>query len=951
MVTRRWGTPPMAPAGAAPAARRAKPPTGYAAKTKTAPAIDGRLNDEVWAGAPILRLARTLDGAGRPAQPTEVRLLRDDKALYVAVRCTEPQTDRVRASRGSHDGPIWSDDSIEIFLGVGGVYYHFGVNAAGSTYDGKAKDSTWNVGRGFVAAAVRGKGRWILELSIPLAPMVGEGDLPTEWTANFCRNRYVTGRMQEAAWSPTFSGNSHLPERFGRLLFRDPPKETPGKPVKKGAVQVLPAAEGEGVIRFDLSALPRNARIYRADLRITRTAAVNGQHDEALVNIEVHPLFVPFASGGKAAAAGKPLAIRGPWFDCLDATDAVRQWASGKPNGGFFVKACPFLDAPATCLDIAYEGEPEKVPPPVTDVKAFHRAGQTFLTWKEIRDPVGRDEINWGALKRILGDLDLKGLLRYCVYRSDRPITAESLPRAERIATVRPCSAWNLNGRSVERGIDWHLANRYALVHGHWNPFCRATQDGEFGRDCPMDRLVIRDGAAPLLRATGLYVHTVAAGGRAYYAVLTRLDGVQNTVEISARNTAGPVTEAPGEPEPVLQRTLPKQPYWNYREKRLHYVRWAAPPYVNLPSEYYNWAVAVPLVKLADKHPLELSLHRDDRSYWRTQYRVERDSVVVSPHDFPFPTWWYGYHEAYGTLRSFRQGAIHPYTERRVLWFLDWVARKWPVDRSRILVTSVHRVAGGPGPGGRGGGCSGALHLGFRHPGVFNMVLPGKAVCCDYSAAPHGTMQALWGKVAWGLKTDAGRNVWDELDLVKVVRAYPPARELPLVTLTGRAVPRRLSAFVGALLEKGHAAMLFFDEWGGPKLLPVSASGTWPGNMIRLDARQGRLMPTFGRSQAGAFSRGEVRYTRLNLGYRWNGDDVVDKPDRAEVTIWRTGPRAGPATDVTLRRMRRFRVSPGQKLAWTLGERSGTTTADEFGLITIPATIPEKPTRLIVTRK
>ena len=85
---------------------------------------------------------------------------------------------------------------------------------------------------------------------------------------------------------------------------------------------------------------------------------------------------------------------------------------------------------------------------------------------------------------------------------------------------------------------------------------------------------------------------------------------------------------------------FPPKPYFNYKERRFHFVRWVAPPYCNLPSQYYNWSVAWPekLYLAVDKilreeaaaeagstraplpkSPVELSLHRDGRSYYRTQ--------------------------------------------------------------------------------------------------------------------------------------------------------------------------------------------------------------------------------------------------------------------------------------------------------------------------------------------
>ena len=111
-------------------------------------------------------------------------------------------------------------------------------------------------------------------------------------------------------------------------------------------------------------------------------------------------------------------------------------------------------------------------------------------------------------------------------------------------------------------------------------------------------------------------------------------------------------------------------------------------------------------------------------------------------------------------------------------------------------------------------------------------------------------------------------------------------------------------------------------------------------------------MPTFGRLKAGSFRGGAAKYTRLNLGYRFGTDDVVDIPARAEVTIWRSGRRASPTTDVTLRRTRAFKVTPGTACAWKFGDKAGKVTADKNGLVTIAnVPIPTSPTRLIVSKQ
>lgn len=947
VVTFRLGT------GLSPTQRGGRLPQAWVVRVDAAPKLDGRLDEPPWSATQPVVLGK-LESDAETSPRTEARLVHTEEVLYVGVEMAEPDINRLKRTVHQTDGPAYRDDSIELFLSPDPSrgYFQVIVSATGAIFDRRDRDDpgAWDSGaRASTAVEARG---WSLEVAIPMAALgVGE-ELPTRWRANIYRNRQAGPEGALQAWSPTFSSDYDVPARFGQLLFTSGPPRAGDKSRTDlpCGIAVEDLGDGGAVLLFDVSAIPRGARVHRARLLCQR-GPHDGGSDDSLRDIEIYPLRGPYKKGRAPAHTGQPLALVSPWYRSFEMTEPLRPWVAGRGPPGLYVKVFPGWRKHATYLDVMVEGEPTDVPPPASGVQVFHRAGQTFITWREIDDPVGSDQITWGSLKTILDDLDRIREVRYSVYRHHRPITSDSLHQAELIATVTPLSCWNVNGRNVERGIDWHLQNRYALIHGHWNPFSQATLDGDFGRDGPIDRLVIEDGKPPLSRGTGLYVHTAtAAQAKTYYAVLTQVDGVQNTRDLTSASTAGPISEAPGPCLPVLQKEFPPQPHFNYPERRLHFVRWVAPPFGNHPCQYFNWSVGVPKVKLSDPHPLELSLPRDDRSYWRTQYRVERDSIVLTPHDFPTFTWWYGYHEAIGTLRSFRQGTVQPYTERRLLWFVRWVAKRWPVDRDRILVTSVQRAAGGPGRSGRGGGCSGALHLAFRHPDVFHMVLPGQNARVDYAAGPADDMQALWGRPQWALKTDTGQNVWDELNLVRRVEASKASFEWPLVTLLGHKVPPGTSQFIAALLERRQPVMARFNQWPGPKLIPVSASSTWGGFVRRLDVRRNRPLPTFSHSRAAAFRDGSVTFVDLNLNYRWT--DVVDRPDRIELTLSRSQHRAAPVNSITLRRAEHFKPRPGQACAWTLGEQSGDTAVDADGLVTIPqVSIPIEPARLVVTIK
>jgi hypothetical protein len=320
------------------------------------------------------------------------------------------------------------------------------------------------------------------------------------------------------------------------------------------------------VLRFDLASLPQGTRVYRAWLQCERRALAAGD-PRALVDIEIYPLSAPYQKGSPPPPGGqpgpRPLALVPPWHQAFDLTELVRAWAAGKPNHGVYVKVFPGWQVHKTSLNLMYEGDPVGLPPQASELRAVHRAGQTFLTWREIDERVGNDNVTWGELQAILSGLDTKAQTRYCVYRADRPITAANLAAAELLATVKPLSCWNLNGRNIERPIDMVIATGDYFACGQWNPFGSASLDGDFGRDCPIDRLAIQDGRPPLARGTGQYVHTPTAKATAYYAVLTMVDGVANTADLSSKNVTAAVEETPGDPVPVLQKELPRMPLFN----------------------------------------------------------------------------------------------------------------------------------------------------------------------------------------------------------------------------------------------------------------------------------------------------------------------------------------------------------------------------------------------------
>ena len=259
----------------------------------------------------------------------------------------------------------------------------------------------------------------------------------------------------------------------------------------------------------------------------------------------------------------------------------------------------------------------------VQGLKAFHRAGQTFLTWGAL-ETYGQFQAQTGLepkdhAKRVAAlrqaDKDKKSL-RYHVYRSSKPITdAASLASAEQVGTVAPLSIYH-----PSRG------------KGHW-------------RNPNLVPAVCLSDLKPLLNGTELFVYTVGADAKpakAYYAVLAARSGAEDKTLSAANALAKPIDEKPGEPAPVLQhvRKVGAKGHYMYQSgpaEVRYYLRWVHKPYANVPQRFL-WAVAVPgKYDPAKPAALQLMVHgwggsQDSGTYW---YAVKPSCIRLSTINHP----------------------------------------------------------------------------------------------------------------------------------------------------------------------------------------------------------------------------------------------------------------------------------------------------------------------------
>ncbi len=201
----------------------ALPPRPHITATRTPqpPVIDGRLDDAVWAtAAPSGGFVQHFPDEGAPpSEPTTVRVLYDDKNLYVGIDCEQQNAPIVRrlARRDSQipsDG-VWFDiDSRRTGVGA----FHFAVNAAGMLSDGihfddTAYSSDWDaVWEAKVADTGRG---YAAEFRIPLSVLRFSALPVQDW--GFQVRRFIDARQETDDWAFYPRSAATLIPLFGRL--------------------------------------------------------------------------------------------------------------------------------------------------------------------------------------------------------------------------------------------------------------------------------------------------------------------------------------------------------------------------------------------------------------------------------------------------------------------------------------------------------------------------------------------------------------------------------------------------------------------------------------------------------------------------------------------------------------------------------------------------------------
>ena len=678
-------------------------------------------------------------------------------------------------------------------------------------------------------------------------------------------------------------------------------------------------------MRFDLSAAGKGAEVYRARLFFFRS----GRYGSGFDLVAVRPDRKGKESPWKVV--GRPLPLAGPHYRWFDVTRLVQGWLKADaPIGVLLLRKAPKFDEKAAYLEIAYEGRPKNPPKQASQVRAFYRSGQVFVTFKEVEDfAAGKEEVTWGELGKRFRGITVEGPvpddgpreLRYRVYGHTEPITAGNLGKARLLGEAVPGSIYNTR---LVPGGDF-IKRRPKAVAG---------------------RLAVEPGKA-MAPGFGLFVHTVRHHGAWHYAVVTAVNGVENTVEISQANATGAIEQRPAPPAPVLQRNE----ITRFRDGRVYhepwYSYWAVPPQAPRPTRY---DFAVGFCPDAMTHPTPLVFTRGHT--WGPKPEMPRPQprrdLVMSMSTEPGNGFWTGTNDARDTLKGIELGTWKPFTHNRQEALIRWAQKQWEVDEQQIV-------------GSIGAWGMWEIKRADLYASIHGWGLP---------EVTKGFQCWAWARGAWGppeayKDKPNDQNPFYLQDYTRWVTA-DPRKELPYFQI-----------------HTGWGA--HFTEMGWPPLprfvramIETKRAFCMQSRAVEQAVRQGiirfrrdRSVPAFGNCSLddnlgeGDLKSGEP-FGQVNGYLVWRSASIVDEPGLYEITVWLWGgdsrgrdpaPRETCTVDLTPRRCRRFKPEPGTRFAWmNLDLRSGKAVqtgrvpADEHGLVTVKGLIVTKGRHRIVLK-
>ena len=522
-----------------------------------------------------------------------------------------------------------------------------------------------------------------------------------------------------------------------------------------------------------------------------------------------------------------------------------------------------------------------QVAPPVPYLLADSRHGQTFLTWPE-RDTTG---------------------IRFEVLGARQPITEANRGQATTLARI-----------ATHTAIDWYLDPEFS---GHHLPEGRAKPAPVGWR--------ITEGGPRLNPSGGLFVHTVTpeTAGEYYFAVVAvdEASGApKETVQPGVNSLTAPVSQLVAPVEPIWQGDGPRPEPGAGRDLpldlQIHAKSGSAPQeWLTFGTADQGWRDGLPYKFAAGVANGGVLLRPSDQTWIGrilTEARDPGNALIPS-----IWTFWYGYNSRIDDPAAMAEGVATNYTERRLLWLLEWTKRSFGTDPNRTYCT-----------GSSMGGC-GTISFAYRHPEIFAAVAAMVPVVVYDKGSGGDSARRIEGYCGPldALCSD-GVTLRERLDGTQFVSQHHG--DLPYLVITNgrkdgsipwwknpdfyRAVVAARQGFTAAWNEGDHGT--------AGKLMPTDIAERHRYTWLHRFALNQSFVALSNCSADddpgnGHYADGDPAGF-INRGLDWQV--TADQPDRYEVLVtWSLPAGELPVTvDVTPRRVQGLSLTPGLRLTAVL---------------------------------
>lgn len=370
--------------------------------------------------------------------------------------------------------------------------------------------------------------------------------------------------------------------------------------------------------------------------------------------------------------------------------------------------------------------------------------------------------------------------------------------------------------------------------------------------------------------------------------------------------------------------------------RRLEFFHHEALKEWNTPGQMDSFALIHPRRKKR-KTPLYVVLHSAGHDLYScigcSVFKNNHD-IYRTPEDFfglyldcrahESTDFWWGGINAKGDGAPERKVQVQN-VEKRVYATIEWVMTRYPVDPERVYIC------------GNSMGGSGALGLGMCRGDLFAAVKVNVPAGVEHmlDRCFHSSLPAADPPVC--VDYSAPNDVWS----------------------AGH------ETFFNVMRQNRFALYAYWADFGHANSDSIMlAKNDLIHSFDWLSIRKNQAYPAFTNTSCDDLNPWETGDPASTLPGQINGfcrwKNGMDRQDSFTMKLFLCTPETLPTsfpipetakTDVTLRRIQRFKILPGEEILWSFGKEKGCVKADEKGLVTLPGlTLTGEETVLTLTR-